>query len=129
MTTPLETMGWLSVQFKDRAKDDPENHTETDSKEVDAAKSAFEALLAALRTAESFISGFEGDEMQDGVDEMLATIRGAIAKAEGKDIDRSPRKMLDLLHRNLDKWEDEEESVQEEHAELIAELRTFLGRE
>ena len=37
--------------------------------------------------------------------------------------------MLDLLHRNLNKWEDEEESVQEEHHELITDLRKYLGRE
>lgn len=35
-------------------------------------------------------------------------------------------KAFDLLHRNLAAWEDEEESVQEEHHELIKELRTFL---
>lgn len=42
------------------------------------------AMLGALRRAESFISGFEGDELQEGIDEMLAGIRGAIAEAEGK---------------------------------------------
>jgi len=40
-------------------------------------------LLAALEIAEGFISGFEGDELQEGVDWMLSTIRAAIAKAEG----------------------------------------------
>lgn len=39
-------------------------------------------MLDALRLAESFITGFEGDELQDGIDERLATIRAAIAKAE-----------------------------------------------
>ncbi len=38
-------------------------------------------LLAALASAESFISGFEGDEIQEGVDELLAAVRAAIAKA------------------------------------------------
>lgn len=38
---------------------------------------------AALRLAESFMAGFEGDEMQDGIDERLATIRAAIASAGG----------------------------------------------
>lgn len=38
-------------------------------------------MLAELRKAESFISGFEDDEMQEGIDEMLAGIRAAIAKA------------------------------------------------
>jgi predicted SnoaL-like aldol condensation-catalyzing enzyme len=39
-------------------------------------------LLAALKKAESFISGFEGDEMQEGIDEMLAEIRAAIKRGE-----------------------------------------------
>lgn len=38
-------------------------------------------LLDALRTAESFMAGFEGDELQDGIDERLAAIRAVIAKA------------------------------------------------
>lgn len=40
-------------------------------------------LLAALDKAEDFISGFEGDELQEGIDELLAEIRAAIAKAKG----------------------------------------------
>lgn len=40
-------------------------------------------LLAELRKAESFIAGFEGDELQEGIAELLAGIRAAIAKAEG----------------------------------------------
>lgn len=43
-----------------------------------------EAHLAALRTAEAFMSGFEGDELQDGIDARLAEIRAAIALAEGR---------------------------------------------
>lgn len=34
--------------------------------------------------------------------------------------------MLDLLRRNLNAWEDEEDSVQEEHEEMIVDLRKFL---
>lgn len=34
--------------------------------------------------------------------------------------------MLDLLQRNLNAWEDEEDSVREEHQELIKELRSFI---
>lgn len=40
------------------------------------------ALLEALKLAESFMAGFEGDERQDGIDERLATIRAAILAAE-----------------------------------------------
>lgn len=39
------------------------------------------------------------------------------------------KKADELLHKNLDAWEDEEDSVQEEHEDMITELRTFLGRE
>lgn len=38
-------------------------------------------LLAELRSAESFIAGFENDELQEGVPDLLAGIRAAIAKA------------------------------------------------
>lgn len=41
------------------------------------------SLLAALCTAEAFMAGFEGDDLQDGVDDKLAEIRAAIAKAMG----------------------------------------------
>lgn len=34
--------------------------------------------LSALIVAERFMRGFEGDEMQDGIDNMLALVRGAI---------------------------------------------------
>lgn len=40
-------------------------------------------MLAELRKAESFISGFEDDELQEGIAELLAGIRAAIARAEG----------------------------------------------
>jgi hypothetical protein len=39
-------------------------------------------LLASLKRAESFISGFEDDELQEGIADLLACIRGAIAEAE-----------------------------------------------
>jgi len=41
-------------------------------------------LLAALRLAEGFVSGFEGDETQEGIDALLGTIRAAIASATGE---------------------------------------------
>lgn len=36
-------------------------------------------LARALREAEAFISGFEGDELQDGIDALLAQTRGALS--------------------------------------------------
>ena len=35
-------------------------------------------------------------------------------------------RMLDLIHKSLSAWEDEEDSVQEEHADLIEELKSFV---
>lgn len=45
------------------------------------ACNAHDQLVAALLTAESFIAGFEGDELQDGIDEKLAAVRTALAAA------------------------------------------------
>ena len=39
-------------------------------------------LLDALEDAESFMSGFEDDEVQDGINERLGRIRAALAKAQ-----------------------------------------------
>lgn len=40
---------------------------------------------------------------------------------------KSPiERALDLLAENLDAWEGEEESVQDEHADLISRTRDFL---
>lgn len=46
--------------------------------------SATPDMMAALRLAESFMAGFEDDEMQDGINQRLAAVRSAIAKAEGR---------------------------------------------
>lgn len=39
-------------------------------------------LLASLKLAEDFMAGFEDDELQDGINRRLETIRLAIANAE-----------------------------------------------
>lgn len=39
------------------------------------------AMAAALRRAESFIQGFEGDPLQEGVDVLLAEIRSVLPPA------------------------------------------------
>ena len=41
-------------------------------------------LVSNLKDAERFMRGFEGDEMQEGIDSMLADIRAGIAKVEGR---------------------------------------------
>ncbi len=51
---------------------------------TDSIRDAASDMLAALKKAESFISGFEGDELQEGIADLLAGIRAAIAKAEGR---------------------------------------------
>jgi hypothetical protein len=38
-------------------------------------------MLAALELAERFMAGFEDDELQDGINDRLATLRAAIAAA------------------------------------------------
>jgi hypothetical protein len=38
-------------------------------------------LLGALKAAEAFIAGFEDDETQDGMAELLDMVRGPITKA------------------------------------------------
>ncbi len=40
-------------------------------------------MLAALDRAEAFIAGFEDDDTQEGIPEMLAAIRAALRKAKG----------------------------------------------
>ena len=41
------------------------------------------AMLEALRLAEDFMSGFEGDECQETLERDLAKVRAAIAAAGG----------------------------------------------
>jgi hypothetical protein len=47
------------------------------------AMKAAPQMLKALTAAEAFVRGFEGDERQDGIEALLAAIRGAIAEANG----------------------------------------------
>ena len=51
--------------------------------EADKAWDTVSALVGALKGAEGFVSGFEDDGMQEGVTDMLAAIRAAIARAKG----------------------------------------------
>lgn len=47
-----------------------------------APTEGLDGRLDGLRRAEQFISGFEDDPLQDGIDEMLDAIRAAIAVME-----------------------------------------------
>lgn len=42
-------------------------------------------LLATLKSAESFISGFEDDPLQEGIPTLLADLRAAIERTEPAD--------------------------------------------
>ena len=44
---------------------------------------AGQKLLSALVAAERFVSGFAGDELQEGVDGLLAKIRSAVTESDG----------------------------------------------
>ena len=54
------------------------------ARELKEARETVAAMLEALERAESFISGFEGDETQDGIGELIDAARAAIAKARGE---------------------------------------------
>lgn len=49
MANMVETLNWLAVQFRDRANDDPAEHTEQDASQVEAARETAFEMLAALR--------------------------------------------------------------------------------
>lgn len=40
-------------------------------------------LLASLKEAENFMAGFEDDDVQEGINDLLESIRKTIAEAEG----------------------------------------------
>ena len=54
------------------------------ARELKEARETVAAMLEALERAESFISGFEGDETQGGIGELIDAARDAIAKARGE---------------------------------------------
>lgn len=63
---------------KETLYDEPQEGTERRR-----IRDAAPVLLESLELAEGFISGFEDDETQEGMEELLATIRGAISLAKG----------------------------------------------
>ncbi|NEI71005.1 hypothetical protein GR212_15610 [Rhizobium lusitanum] len=84
MANPLNTMEWLAAQFRARANDDPDDHTEKDADEVDEAKACFIAMLAALKHIHHAVSLNEAD-MKPGVRNYLqAIIDPVVAKAEDR---------------------------------------------
>jgi hypothetical protein len=71
--------------------------------EPERQRQAAPKLLAALHDAETFISGFEDDECQEGINERLAGIRAALAGASASGIAREPgaARLLDALQAVL----------------------------
>lgn len=84
MTIPANEslIGSLVMLSRLIGTDHPQGRTEM-REIVERAKQEAAAMLFELRKAESFISGFEDDELQKGISDLLAGIRAAIAKAEG----------------------------------------------
>lgn len=48
----------------------------------DPLASAMSEIRNALRVSLAFLEGFEGDELQDGIDERIDTVRSALKAAE-----------------------------------------------
>lgn len=67
--------GFIGSKPEDVLQENKANH---------ALIAAAPELLEALTMAEEFISGFEGDEAQTGIEIKLAIMRQALAKARGE---------------------------------------------
>lgn len=78
-----------------------------------SAELAYDILTAAESTSRIWLTPLE---------------REALATEFGKKIDAHRAPLVDMLDRNLSVWEDEEKSVQEEHADLIQETRDLLKK-
>lgn len=71
---------------------------------IEAASVPADPAAEALRRAESFIAGFEDDETQEGIADLLATIRAAIAGAPADPVRDAAGDMLALLKGALEAW-------------------------
>jgi len=64
--------------------------SEVDEPNSDAARAnarviaAAPCMLTALDRAEAFVAGFEDDDTQEGIPELLGAIRAALRKAKGE---------------------------------------------
>ena len=58
--------------------------------EAERMRKAASELLATLEISEGFISGFEDDELQAGINELLARVRNAISDAKALGLSESP---------------------------------------
>lgn len=86
MTSPKKTIEWLAIRFRHDAETSPgEAHLEQDATEVEDARRAFNAMLAALKEALDEVRGFE---RRTGVTQFAGWItraNNAVAQAEGQE--------------------------------------------
>lgn len=78
---------WTAIWAGDQIIALPCSDRFDDHRTVDANSNLLSAapdLLDAAIIAEEYIRGFEGDEMQDEIDDKLTILRAAIAKATGQ---------------------------------------------
>ena len=54
------------------------------ARELKDARGVVADMLAALKRAEMFISGFEDDETQDGVNDLLVAMRAVLNRTQGE---------------------------------------------
>lgn len=83
MTNHLETMQWLSVQFRDRANEDQSENTEKDAVEVEGAKDFLIHVVDALRNI--VVSSQKGD-----YGSLMNAIEAAGEIVQGLDAGNSP---------------------------------------
>ncbi|MEQ5789051.1 hypothetical protein J3454_14235 [Erythrobacter sp. NFXS35] len=79
----LENFGWNIVHYVGGDKFAIARVAKVTSEADARLIAASPCLLDALKLAENFMAGFEGDELQEDVDDRLTKIRAAIARAEG----------------------------------------------
>lgn len=89
-------------------------------------------MLAALKAMRGELDEMSG-YWTEGMANFAQQADLAIDKAEGRKPDTSSDKalvkaMFDLLCDNLDAWDGEEDSVKEEHEDLIAETEAFIEK-
>lgn len=82
MTTPVETMEWLDLQFRARADEDGEAHTAQDAEQVETARRAFGAALEALH---ELLGLYHSGKTWAPEDHPVVRAHAAIAAAEGRE--------------------------------------------
>lgn len=71
MSNPLETMKWLAAQFRDRADEDPDTHTEADAQQVEELYTFVLDMMAALRVDLSMMTDLKSALLVGAVSDPL----------------------------------------------------------